>query len=117
MTKDELQLKVQNLETLLTSKEEETTTLNTQLSQARKVLADVSKPKISKETVDELRDAIDKALQNFSFDDMDNYEYDFEIDYDSRLTLSNIELNNTDELAEMISDYVEDNFNVISDED
>ena len=56
MTKDELQLKVQNLETLLTSKEEETTTLNTQLSQARKVLADVSKPKINKETVDEIRD-------------------------------------------------------------
>ena len=48
---------------------------------------------------------------------MDNYEYDFEIDYDSRLTLSNIELNNTDELAEMLSDYVEEIFNVISDED
>ena len=117
MTKDELQLKVQNLETLLTSKEEETTTLNTQLSQARKVLADVSKPKINKETVDEIRDAIEKALQNFSFDETDNYEYDFEIDYDSRLELSNIELNNTDELSEMISDYVEDIFNVISDED
>ena len=117
MTKDELRLKVQNLETLLTSKEEETTTLNTQLSQARKVLADVSKPKISKETVDQLRDAVDKALQNFGFDEMDNYEYDFEIDYDSRLALSNIELNNTDDLAELISDYVEDLFNVISDED
>lgn len=117
MTKDELQLKVQNLETLLTSKEEETTTLNTQLSQARKVLADVSKPKISKETVNELRDAIDKALQNFSFDDTDNYEYDFEIDYDSRLNLSSIDLESKDELAEMISDYVEDLFNVISDED
>ena len=117
MTKDELQLKVQNLETLLTSKEEETTTLNTQLSQARKVLADVSKPKINKETVDEIRDAIEKALQNFSFDEMDNYEYDFEIDYDSRLSLSSIELNNTDELSEMISYYVEDIFNVISDED
>ena len=117
MTKDELQLKVQNLETLLTYKEEETTTLNTKLSQARKVLADVSKPKINKETVDEIRDAIEKALQNFSFDEMDNYEYDFEIDYDSRLSLSSIELNNTDELSEMISDYVEDIFNVISDED
>ena len=117
MTKDELQLKVQNLETLLTSNEEETTTLNTQLSQARKVLADVSKHKINKETVDEIRDAIEKALQNFSFDEMDNYEYDFEIDYDSRLSLSSIELNNTDELSEMISDYVEDIFNVISDED
>ncbi len=117
MTKDELQLKVQNLETLLTSKEEETATLNTQLSQTRKVLADISKPKISKETVNQIRNNIDEALQNFSFDEMDNYEYDFEIDYDSRLTLSNIELNNTDELAEMISDYVEEIFNVISDED
>jgi NH3-dependent NAD+ synthetase len=117
MTKEELQLKVQNLETLLTSKEEETTTLNTQLSQAKKVLADISKPKITKETVDQIRTNIDEALQNYSFNDMDNYEYDFEIDYDSRLTLSNIELNNTDELAEMLSDYVEDIFNVISDED
>jgi len=117
MTKDELQLKVQNLETLLTSKEEETTTLNTQLSQARQVLADISKPKITKETVNQIRNNIDEALQNFSFDEMDNYEYDFEIDYDSRLALSSIELNNTDELAEMLSDYVEEIFNVISDED
>jgi len=111
MTKDELQLKVQNLETLLTSKEEETTTLNTQLSQTRKVLADISKPKITKETVNQIRNNIDEALQNFSFDEMDNY------DYDSRLALSSIELNNTDELAEMLSDYVEEIFNVISDED
>jgi hypothetical protein len=117
MTKDELRLKVQNLETLLTSKEEERVTIDTQLSQARKVLADVSKPKISKETVDEIRDAIEKALQNFRFDETDNYEYDFEIDYDSRLNLSSIELNNTDELSEIISDYVENIFNVISDED
>lgn len=112
MNKDELQLKVQNLETLLTSKEQETTTLNTQLSQARKVLADVSKPIITKEIVEEIREAVHQALRQISFDSVESYDVDFEIDYNNSLALANIEFNEVDEIEETVCDYVENIFNV-----
>ena len=56
-------------------------------------------------------------MRHFNFDDTDNYEYDFEIDYDSRINLGSIDLENKDELAEAICDGIEDLFNVIEKKD
>jgi hypothetical protein len=112
MTKEQLELKVKELNAALTQFEADQATLKDQLNKAKCDLEDINKPVISKETVDAIRDAVANAVGQFSFDNCDNYEYDIEIDYDNRLQLSNINLNYTDDLEESICSEIEDLFKV-----
>ena len=117
MTKEQLELKVKELNAAITQFETDKAALINQLHETRTQLADVNKPVISKETVDAIRDAVANAVGNFSFDNCDNYDYDIEIDYDNRLQLSNIGLNYTDDLEESICGEIEDLFKVEGDDE
>ena len=117
MTKIELQEKVDKLETTLNSVELNAKVLKDDLIEAQKKLADISKPKLYPSQIDELREAVHQAVQQISFDNIDSYSYDFEIEYDNQLRLSNIEFDGESDLEECICDYVEDCFNVIDAED
>ena len=96
MTKDQLELKVKELTAALTQFETDKAAIAGQLDKAKNDLQDVSKVKITKD------------MQQKT----DAQEYN-----DNRLALSNIEFNDVDNVAEQISDAIEDLFNVIEDED
>ena len=117
MTKVELEAKVNELELTLNSLELNAKTVKDDLVEANNKLESINKPEISAYNVDQIRETVDAIMRQYSFDDTDNYEYDFEIDYDGRLNLSNIDLENKDELAEAICDGIEDLFNVVVIED
>jgi hypothetical protein len=117
MTKEQLELKVKELNAALTQFETDQAALKDQLNKAKCDLEDINKPVISKETVDAIRDAVANAIGQFSFDNCENYEYDIEIDYDNRLQLSNISLNYTDDLEESICSEIEDLFKVEGDDE
>jgi hypothetical protein len=117
MTKEQLELKVKELNAALTQFETDQAALKDQLNKAKCDLEDINKPVISKETVDAIRDAVANAVGQFSFDNCENYEYDIEIDYDNRLQLSNISLNYTDDLEESICSEIEDLFKVEGDDE
>ena len=117
MTKAELKNKVNELELTLNSLELNAKTVKDDLVEANNKLESINKPEISAYNVDQIRETVDAIMRQYNFDDTDNYEYDFEIDYDGRLNLSNIDLENKDELAEAICDGIEDLFNVVVIED
>ena len=117
MTKVELEAKVNELELTLNSLELNAKTVKDDLVEANNKLESINKPEISAYNVDQIRETVDAIMRQYNFDDTDNYEYDFEIDYDGRLNLSNIDLENKDELAEAICDGIEDLFNVVVIED
>ena len=117
MTKEQLELKVKELNAALTQFETDQAALKDQLNKAKCDLEDINKPVISKETIDAIRDAVANAVGHFSFDNCDNYSYDIEIDYDNRLQLSNINLNYTDDLEESICGEIEDLFKVEGDDE
>jgi len=117
MTKVELEAKVNELELTLNSLELNAKTVKDDLVEANNKLESINKPEISAYNVDQIRETVDEIIRQYNFDDTDNYEYDFEIDYDGRLNLSNIDLENKDELAEAICDGIEDLFNVVVIED
>jgi len=117
MTKVELEAKVNELELTLNSLELNAKTVKDDLVEANNKLESINKPEISAYNVDQIRETVDEIMRQYNFDDTDNYEYDFEIDYDGRLNLSNIDLENKDELAEAICDGIEDLFNVVVIED
>ena len=117
MTKAELQDKVNELELTLNSLELNAKTVKDDLKIVNTQLEAVNKPKITKDTVNDIRNAIEEVFRRSSFNDVHSYDVDFEIDYNNSLALGSIEFNDADQLAEEISDGIEDLFNIISDED
>ena len=115
--KEQLQTKVNELELTLNSLELNSKNLKDDLRETNKQLANVSKIKITRDTVNDIRNAIEEVFRQSSFNDVDSYDVDFEIDYNNSLALGSIEFNDADNLAEALSDAVEYLFNIIDDED
>ena len=115
MDKQLLQAKVDELELTLNSLELNAKTVKDDLREATKKLDDVSKPIITKQVVEQIRGAIEQAINQISFDSVDSYDVEFEIDYNNSLALGSIEFNGVDDLNETVCDYVEDLFNIIED--
>ena len=115
MDKQALKAKVDELELTLNSLELNAKVVRDDLKEANKKLEDVSKPTITKEIVEQIRGAIEQAINQISFGSVDSYDVDFEIDYNNSLALGSIEFNGVDDLNETVCDYVEDLFNIIED--
>jgi hypothetical protein len=115
MDKQALQAKVNELELTLNSLELNAKTTKDDLKEATKKLEDVSKPIITKEVVEQIREAVHQAIKQIHFNSVESYEVDFEIDYNNSLALGSIEFNEVDEIEETVCDYVEDLFNIIED--
>ena len=86
--------------------------LNADLKQKQQELEDASKPVISSEVMDTINDAINEAIEGYDFDNTDQYELDFSLDYDGRVQAETINLTDTYELMEAIVSKVEKQFNV-----
>ena len=115
MDKQALQNKVNELKLTLGSLELNAKATQEDLMEATKKLEDVSKPIITKEIVEQIREAVHQAIKQIHFNSVESYEVDFEIDYNNSLALGSIEFNEVDEIEETVCDYVEDLFNIIED--
>ena len=90
--------------------------LNMDLKSKQQELEDASKPVISSEVMNVVNDAINAAIENYNFDNSDQYEIDFSIDYDGRVQAESINLTDTYELMEAIVINVEKQFKIKQDE-
>jgi uncharacterized protein YhaN len=66
--------------------------------------------------MDVINDAVNYAVENYDFDNADQYELDFSLDYESRIQAETINLRDTYELVEAIVTRVEKQFKVVEDE-
>ena len=106
MTKVELEVKLEALQKLLSEKVTEQTNYQNQIKVLEKQLADLNKPKLTGEQFDELREAIEKGIMNYDFDDTDCYSIDFGIDYDGRVHCESFSFDNADDVIHEIYEYV-----------
>ena len=106
MTKQELELKLENLQKLLDEQNASANAYRDQIQELQKQLKDINKPKLTGLQFDELREAIDEAIGNWDFDDQDNYSIDFGIDYDNRINCESFCFDNADDLVHEIYEYV-----------
>jgi hypothetical protein len=67
--------------------------------------------------MDIINDTINEVIENYNFDNSDQYEIDFSIDYDGRVQAESINLTDTYELMEAIVTKVEKQFKVIEELD
>jgi len=116
MNKVDLITKVAELEATLKASESAQTQLTKELNEAKEQLENINKPKLSPEQADLIYEAIEIAAENFDFNNVDLYEYDFSIDYNSTLCVENIEFNEYNLLADEIYNNVVQLFNVTTEE-
>ena len=87
------------------------------LELAKKELASFNKPELTGSQLDDIQEAVEKAVGEFDFSDADNYDKEFELDYDGRVQLSSLEFNEAQELIEAIVEKIQKLFVEIEAED
>ena len=107
MTKvEELEKAVLMLEEQVATNKTMSETYQQDLEQAKKDLADINKPELTPLMFDNIQEAVETGIGNFDFDDMDNYDKEFGIDYEGRVHLESFDFTNSQELVEMIVEEV-----------
>jgi uncharacterized protein (UPF0335 family) len=110
MTKEELEVKISTLQTLVTQKNEELAQYAADIERLNDELKDLNKPKLTGLQLDEIYEAIEQGIESFDFDDQDNYSFDFHIDYDNRVALETLQFENADEIVRVVYDEVRELF-------
>ena len=77
-----------------------------QLVQIEKDLKDLGKLELTSSQMDDIYEAVEEGVGEFDFSDQDNFDTEFELDYDNKVTLSNLELCNHQDLVEMIVEQI-----------
>jgi hypothetical protein len=112
MDKDNVEL----IEATVKGLQDKISSLNMELKDKQQELEDANKPVISSTVMDIINDTINHAVENYNFDNADQYEVDYSLDYESRIQLETINLTDTYELVEAIVTKVEKQFKVEQDE-
>ena len=110
MTKEQLETNLAALKLLQQETNDKLTDHKAQISLLEKQLEDYNKPELTPMQLDDIQEAIEKAVDNYDFSEPDNYEKDFSLDYDGRVQLESIDLSCTYELVEMIVNKVHNLF-------
>ena len=117
MTKEELEIKISTLQNLVTQKNEELARYAADIERLNDELKDLNKPKLTGLQLDEVYQAIEQGIGSFDFDDIDNYETDFHIDYDNRIAIESLNFHNADELLRVVYMEVRELFAEIKEDD
>lgn len=106
MNAKDLELKIAGLEKAIKEHKDFTGTYENDLKETQKQLEDYNKPELSPVVMDQINSVVESVLNGFNWDDPDNYQdLEYEIDYDGRVSLSNISFD-TYEIQERIVDQV-----------
>ena len=106
MNKEQLETNLAALKLLQNETNEKLNDHKVQISLLEKQIEDFNKPELTPMQLDDIQEAIEKAVDYYDFSEPDNYEKDFSLDYDGRVQLESIDLSCTHELIEMIVDKV-----------
>jgi len=118
MTKtEELEKAVQMLEAQVATNKTMSETYLKDLELAQKQLADINKPELTPLQFDNLYEAVESGVSGYDFSDSDNFDKEFGIDYDGRVTLESFDINNSQDLVEAVVAEVSKLFTEKSEDD
>ena len=90
MNEIDLKTKIEGLEKAIQEHKADASRHEDELKQTNKQLADYNKPELAPAQLDAIQEAIEDVVGHFDFEDTDNYQPEFELDYDSKVFLSSI---------------------------
>ena len=103
------------LEATVKGLEEKIQQLNTDYKEKLQELEDVNKPVIKASQMDVIDNGLEQTFENFDLD-IDQFDYEVELDYESKVVLSNLTFKDTYDLHEAIMRNIQKQFKVINDE-
>ena len=106
MTKEELETNLAALKLLEAETGIKHESFKQQVQDAEKKLEDINKPVLTPLYLDKIQEAIEEGVGNFSFDEQDNYDKEFGMEYDGKVYLESIDLTCSYELVEKIVEQV-----------
>ena len=89
--------------------------LNMELKDKQQELEDANKPVISEHALHIIEDVVNKTIEDYSFD-CGMFEYEFNLNYDNKLELSDLTFVDGYDLVEAVVTKIEKQFKVIKDE-
>ena len=117
MNKEELNKEIEKLKVSLEAHEEQVKDLNHDLKTATQRLEDCDKPKLTNKQLAALHTVIETSVENFDFNQADNYNVEMCMEYDNKVELSHIEFESHADLYEQIIHDVEKVFGVADESD
>ena len=102
MTKEQLETNLAALKLLQGETNDKLESFKQQVQDTEKKLENINKPELTPLYFDKIQEAVEEGVGNFSFDEQDNYEKEFGMEYDGRVYLESIDLTCTHELVENI---------------
>jgi len=106
MTENELLLKIEGLEKAIKEHVDFADTYKTTLADTKQQLVDLHKPELTPKQLEAIEGAVEQAVNEFDFNDTENYEIDYSLDYDGRVQCESHEFINDSELCSMIVNRV-----------
>ena len=104
------------LEATVKGLQEKIQQLNSDYKEKLQELEDVNKPEIKASQLDIIDDGLQKTFEDFDLN-VEQFEYDVELDYDNKVVLSNLTFTDTYDLHEAIMRNIQKQFKVINDEE
>ena len=101
-TKEELEVNLAALKLLEAETGIKHENFKQQVQDTEKKLEDINKPELTPLQFDKIQEAVEEGVGNFSFDEQDNYDKEFGMEYDGKVYLESIDLTCTHELVEKI---------------
>ena len=102
MKKEELEVNIAALELLINETADKSIDFQVQLEQAKKDLANINKPELTPMQFDDLYEAVESGVGNFDFDDTDNFDIEYGIEYDGKVHCESHGFRNSEDLVDMI---------------
>jgi hypothetical protein len=100
------------LEATIKGLEDKVNSLNTDINMKKKELEDINKPEMEGWMFDEIQGLVEEGVNEFDFNDSDNYEFEPEFDYDNRIVIGSIEMNDTSYIVESIMNKIDKYFKI-----
>ena len=117
MNKEDLIKEIDKLKASLEVHEDQVKDIQHDLKTAEQRLKDVDKPKLTRKQFDELHKVIENSVENFDFNNTENYNAEMSMEYDNKVYLDCIEFENHADLYEQIIHDVECIFGVADERD
>ena len=106
MTKEQLETNLAALKLLADETGIKHESFKQQVQDTEKKLEDINKPELTPLQFDKIHEAVEEGVGSFNFEEQENYDKEFGMEYDGKVYLESIDLTCTHELVEKIVEEV-----------
>ena len=110
MNSIDLETKIEGLKKAIAEHKDFAGNYESDLARTEQELKDLGKVALPPVVFDDIYEAVEDAVSQYDFSDTDNFEVEYGIDYDGKVTLESHEMNDTNKLVEIIVTKVSELF-------